>query len=149
MSSSFTGMSLSKRQAAIRASLSDEVTYYVALLTALGTAEDGSDVTEAAGSGYARAVAEGWTPGSVSVGAPFSSLATLANTSAVEFAALTGALGPIVGWALYDAAAEGTCLAVGYVLDGEGNPTTASYISGNSPTFFPGSLFVGIAGLLQ
>jgi hypothetical protein len=88
----------------------------------LHTADPGEDGTtgEASGSGYARAqynAGTGWTRTTNSV----------TNNAEVTFATLTGALGPITHFAVFDAVTAGNCLYKGSFA------TSRSFLSGDTP----------------
>jgi hypothetical protein len=88
----------------------------------LHTADSGEDGTaaEASGSGYARAqynAGAGWTRTNNSV----------TNNAEITFGTLSGALGPITHWAIFDASSAGNCLYKGQFGTGR------SFLSGDTP----------------
>jgi hypothetical protein len=144
------GLTLTARANAMAGALSNDTTYYIALLLALGSAEDGSDVVEAAGSGYARASTEGWVAGGIALGGASGTFVLLKNENDVNFPELTGALGPIVGYAIYDAAVEGNCLGTGMIMDASLDaPNPQTYAAGDVPLFSAGTIFMGLAPIVQ
>ncbi len=88
----------------------------------LHTADPGEDGTtgEASGSGYARAsygAGSGWTRTNNSV----------TNNAEITFATLSGALGPITHFAVFDAVTGGTCIYKGAFT------TSRSFLTGDTP----------------
>ena len=88
----------------------------------LHTADPGEDGTvgEASGSGYARAsyaAGSGWTRTNNSV----------TNNAEITFATLSGALGPITHFAVFDAVTGGNCLYKGSFT------TSRSFLTGDTP----------------
>lgn len=88
----------------------------------LHTADPGEDGTtgEASGSGYARAqynAGAGWTRTNNSV----------VNNAEITFGTLSGALGPITHFAVFDAVTGGNCLYKGSFT------TSRSFLSGDTP----------------
>lgn len=89
---------------------------------ALHTADPGEDGTtaEASGSSYARAqynAGSGWTRTNNSV----------TNNAEITFATLSGALGPITHFSVFDAVTGGNCLYKGSFT------TSRSFLSGDTP----------------
>ena len=107
---------------------------YVALLTALPTARDGTGLVEATGGSYARVANSGWTT-SVS-----GSNTVRANTAAVTFTTLTADLSDVLGWAVYSAVSGGNLIAFGPLHDSAGNAVTRSFLNGDTPRFSAGEL---------
>lgn len=106
---------------------------YVALLTTLPTAYDGTGLVECSGSGYARKAHQAWV----------TSVRTRYNNGAIEFAALSGSLDDVLGWAIYDAAVAGNLLAYGSIKDAGGNAVSLSFIATDQPRFVDNELVVG------
>lgn len=111
---------------------------YVALLTALPTARDGTGLVEAAGSGYARIAHNAW------VNATVGNDTIRKNNGVITYAVLTGNLSGIVGWAIYSAVAAGNLIAFGPLVDSAGAEVTRNFLIGDQPRWADGELEVVI-----
>jgi hypothetical protein len=123
---------------ALAAVLPNGTNRYVALLTAIPTAKDGTGMVEATGSGYARKAHSAWldtTDGDA---------VYRVNDGAITFAALSADLDAIVGWAIYDASTSGNLLAYGPLLDVGGVEVEVDFASGDEPRFVDQQLRVGL-----
>lgn len=118
---------------------------YVALLTTIPTAIDGTGIVEAAGSGYARKAHNAWT--TVALPSGYTNGVAVANNGAVTFDAVSDALTGLVGWAVYDADTAGNLLAFGAILDVGGSETEIDLALGDQFQFASGTLIVGVAEL--
>jgi hypothetical protein len=107
---------------------------YVALLTTLPSARDGTGLVEATGSSYARVAHSAWSNSTVSDDTVRS------NSSTITFPTLTGSLSGVVGWAIYSASTSGNLIAFGPLVDDTGVEITRNFISGDVPTFATGEL---------
>ena len=113
---------------------------WVALLTTLPTARDGTGLVEATGSGYARINHALW------VNVTDGNDTLRKNSGAVTFAALSAALTDIVGWAIYDLVAGVNLIAFGPLVDGSNNPITVDFANTDQPQFADQELEVSIGG---
>jgi hypothetical protein len=111
---------------------------FIALLTTLPTARDGTGLVEASGSGYARKAHQAWTNSTVA------NNTVRANNGAITFAALTGDLPGIVGWAIYDLIAGTNLIAFGPLVDAAGAEITRNFLNGDQPVFGDAELEVVI-----
>ena len=111
---------------------------WIALLTTLPTARDGTGLVEATGSGYARINHQVWTNTTVGTDTQ------RANNGAITFAALTGALSGIVGWAIYDLVAGTDLIAFGPLVDSNDVEITRNFINTDQPRFATGELKIRI-----
>lgn len=104
---------------------------YVALLTAMPTARDGTGLVEVSGSAYTRAAVlqntTNW---------PAAAAGAKANGTTVTFPTATGSWGTIVGAAIYDAATGGNLLDYGALTA----PTAVA--SGDTFTIAPGGIAI-------
>ena len=98
---------------------------FVALLTTLPTVRDGTGLVEASGSGYARIAWQAWT------NATDGNNTVRANNGAIAFAAFTGDLPGIVGWAIYDLIAGTNLIAFGPLVDAAGAEITRNFLNGD------------------
>jgi hypothetical protein len=117
-------------------------TNYVALLTTLPTAYDGSGLVEAAGGSYARTVLPAWSDFQSGSGPDISGLQSSVDTA---FPQLTGALGPVVGFGIFNSGSGGTLICWGALVDGASNPITRTFASGDIPRFPAGTLQLALA----
>lgn len=132
------GLATYGKQQALAGVLANGTTYYAGFLTTLPTADDGTGLVEATGSGYARLGHSAWlqvdaTPTWYHV-----------NNGAIEFAALSADLDDIVGWGIWTAVSGGSLIAWGPLLDVGGNEITKTFTNGNQPRFVDQELKVGI-----
>ncbi|MCK5602850.1 hypothetical protein KAR91_13295 [Candidatus Pacearchaeota archaeon] len=102
---------------------------YIALLTALPTARDGTSLVEASGASYARIAHSTW------VNVLTTNDTTRKNSGAITYAALTGTLSGVVGWAIYSAVTGGDLIAFGPLVDEDDVAVTRNFISGDQPRF--------------
>ncbi len=107
---------------------------FVALLTTLPTARDGTGLVEATGSGYARIAISSWNTTNVTPDT------IRKNGAAITYAALSGTLSGIVGWAIYSAVTVGNLIAFGALVDSDNNLVTRNFSSGDQPRFAVGEL---------
>ncbi len=102
---------------------------YIALLTTLPTARDGTGLVEVTGSGYARIAHQTWT--NVTSGTD----TIRKNSGAVTFAVLTGNVSGVVGWAIYSAITAGTLIAFGPIRDADEVIISRNFIEGDVMEF--------------
>ncbi len=102
---------------------------YVALSTT-APAEDGTNVTEPSGNGYARVLANAATWDAATLADP----SLTDNATAITFPQATGAWGTCTHFALYDAATSGNYLGAAALT------TSKSPTSGDTPRFAAGEL---------
>ena len=87
------------------ASFTQPSNLYVALSTTTPV-DDGSNVTEPVGNGYARTLCNGWTRSGTSP-------TQVQNTAAVTFPTATGSWGTLTHFVIYDASTSGNPIAWG------------------------------------
>jgi len=132
------GLATYGKQQAIEGVLVNGTAYYAGFLTTLPTADDGTGLIEATGSGYARKDHSAW------MNVDESPEWYRVNNGAVEFAALSADLDDCVGWGLWTAVSGGSLIAWGPLLDVGENEITITFTSGNAPRFISQELKVGI-----
>ena len=124
-------------QQALQALLPDATSRWVGLFTTLPD-DAGAGGVEASGGGYARVEQSAWT---TEADAPRT---VRKNNGAVNFGELTGAIGTVVGWGIFDAESGGNLLAFGEILTAGGEATTQALGAGDEPRILSGELKVGV-----
>lgn len=136
------GLSKIGRENALAAVLSNSTNVYIALLTTYPTDQTGAGLVEATGSGYARLAHMAWSTATTLEDT------TRSNSSAITFAALTGDLSGVVGWAIYDALTLGNLLAFGRLVNSSDEPISVDFVNTDQPRFAIGELEVTIRTLV-
>lgn len=128
------------KETALEALLPNGTDVWVALLFTLPTAEDGTGLVEASGSGYARKSYDAWMNSTVD------GVTYRVNDGAIEFAAMSDYLNPVEGWAIFDndGTPSGNLIAYGYIRNGSGDAITMDFTAGEQPRFLDQELQIGI-----
>jgi len=103
---------------------------FVALLTALPTARDGTGLVEASAGGIARIAHQDW------VNVTLLNDTIRKNSGSIDFVVLSGTdLPGIVGWAIYSAITVGDLIAFGPLVNSLNLPITRNFLIGDQPRF--------------
>jgi len=132
------GLATYGKQQALLNVLDATTAYYAGFLTSLPDDDDGTNLVEATGSGYARKSHAAWQ--TVDESPEWYRV----NTGALTHAALSADLDDVVGWGLWTAVTGGTLIAWGPLLDVTEAEVTQTFTSGNQPSFPALELKVGI-----
>lgn len=134
------GLSQYGKEQALASLLPNGTSRWVALLTTLPTAEDGTGLVEATGSSYARKSYSAW------LNTTADGITYRVNNGAIEFAALTGNLSDVEGWAIFDddGTPTGNLIAYGSIRNSSGVAIVIDFVSGEQPRFLDQELQVGI-----
>lgn len=102
---------------------------YIALLTALPTARDGTGLVEASGSAYARVAHSAW------VNVTSGSDTLRKNSGTIAYTTFTANLSGVLGWAIYSASTGGSLIAFGPLVDSDGLAVTRNFLNGDQARF--------------
>lgn len=114
---------------------------YLALLTTLPTANDGTGLAEVTGGAYARVAVNPVDWGAITTAADGMS-EQVAIAMEKDYAQATAPWGTVVGWALFDAATAGNLRRWGDLVDGNGAPTSQAVSSGVVFGFRPNTVML-------